>query len=258
MPLSVKVKSDDVPTKARRKEAADRVIDRFGNQLPDLRLLCFFDDEDCTYLNQEWGEAFRGVYLSVLSGSFWRSLPHYVRDECFSDQLTSLFDRLIYLHGSTCAHEVGLTMTFAHELQHFVQYSNMPTLWAANTFIYQHLSKSASNALGLKTFSFPFEREARVVSKGTAENLFGAEVVRQYIDTKIADPVDADDAADWEFVQEIDTSVPYDLAGETKLFFQQLKPYRPGLEEYLKIPEVKNNPDFKYVDLDALFDGAGA
>jgi hypothetical protein len=254
---TVKVKPDDITIKARREAAADRVIDHFENQLPSLRLLCFFDDQDCTYLKQIAGEANRGVYLSVLRGSVWQSLPNYVRDDCFSDQLTSLFDRLIYLHGSTCADDVGLTMTFAHELQHFIQCSNMPKLWDKNTCIY-HLSKSTSavNALGLKTFSFPHEREARVVAKRTAEKLHGAEDVRQYIDTKMAKPVNEDDAADWQYIQGIDISSPYDLAGETKLMFRRLRPYRSELEEQLQ--KVKNEPDFKDVDLDTLFDGVGA
>ena len=255
---TVKVKSDDSMIRAQREAAAERVIDHFRNQIPDLRLLCFFDDVDCTYLKQIWGEAIRGVYLSILRGSVWQSLPHYVRDECFSDQLTWLFDRLIYLHGSTCANEVGLTMTFAHELQHFIQHSNMPTLWDKNTSIY-HLSKSTSavNALGLKTFNFPHERDARIVAKQTAEKLFGAEVVRQYIDTKMAKPVNAEDAADWEFIQGIDISTPYDLADETKLMFRRLRPYRSELREQLQTPEWKNDPYFKDVDFDTLFDGAG-
>ena len=70
-----------------------------------------------------------------------------------------IFDELIYLHGSTCASEVGLTMTFAHELQHFVQHGNMLTLWAANTLIPQ-LPKSVINALGLRWCDIPHECEA--------------------------------------------------------------------------------------------------
>jgi len=256
MPPTVKVESHDAPTKAWQKEAAKRVIDHFGNQLPNRSLLCFFDDQDWPDLKEARGEAIRGFYKPEGYPGFRQGAPEYIIDFVFS--APPVFDNLIYLLRSTCENEVGLTMTFAHELQHFIQHSNMLPHWAANSFIYDFFNSVSYAALGLKTFSFPHEREARVVAKRTAELLHGAEDVRQYIDTKIADPVDADDAADWEFVQEIDTSVPYDLAGETKLFFQQLKPYRPGLEEYLKIPEVKNNPDFKYVDLDALFDGAGA
>ncbi|OFV94621.1 MAG: hypothetical protein A3H28_00480 [Acidobacteria bacterium RIFCSPLOWO2_02_FULL_61_28] len=256
MPPTVNVKSDDITIKAWREAAAKSVIDHFGNQLPNLRLLCFFDDADCTYLKQIAGEANRGVYLSVLRGPAWQSLQHYVRDECFSAQLTWLFDRLIYLHGSTCANDVGLTMTFAHELQHFIQCSNMPKLWDANKFIYDFFNSASYSALGLKTFSFPHEREARVVAKRTAELLHGAEDVRQYIDTKITKPDNEDDAADWQYIQGIDTSAPYDLAGETKLFFRRLKPYRSELEKRLQ--EMKNEPDFNGVDLDALFDGPGA
>ena len=50
MPPTVNVKSDDITIKAWREAAAKSVIDHFGNQLPNLRLLCFFVDVDCSYL----------------------------------------------------------------------------------------------------------------------------------------------------------------------------------------------------------------
>lgn len=258
MPPTVKVKSDDATTKAGRKAAAERVIGHFGNRLPKDRLLCFFDDEDWQAFKEEVGKANRGFYKPIREddhGRWGTYAPDYIIDCLFSrTKAQPVFDHFIYLHGSTCRNEVGLTMTCAHELQHFIQHSNMLTLWAANSLIQR--SKSAIIALELKAFDIPTEREARIVSKRVAENLFRAEDVREYIDSKIAEPINTDDAADWKFVQGIDTSTPYDLAAETKMIFQRLKRHRSAVQPELekRLREVKNNPDFSGVDLDALFD----
>lgn len=261
MPPTVRVKSNGIAVRAQREAAAQRVIAHFGDQLPDLRLLCFFDDNDWQPFKDHFGKANRGFYGPIKENSFSRpTWPNYVMECIFvEDPPASLrkraFDHVIYLHGSACTNEVGLTLTFAHELQHFLQHSNVLRLWAENSLI-QHLPKSVIDALGLKWSDIPTEREARIVSKRTAENLLGAELVRQYIDTKITDAIDADDAADWGFVQGLVTSTPYDLAGETQLIFQRLKNYRSELGELLQ--EVKNDSDFKGVDLHTLLDGASA
>ena len=73
------------------------------------------------------------------------------------------FDDFIYLHGSTCSSAMGLTMTLAHELQHFIQHSQQTRLWAANSLI-PKLKKATIRALGLRWCDIPHEREARIVS----------------------------------------------------------------------------------------------
>ena len=149
-------------------------------------------------------------------------------------------------------------MTFAHELQHFVQHRSAPQLYAANSLV-QYFArdsqfKSVIMALASRSCDIPYEREARIVSKRTAENLFGAEVVAQYIKDKIAEPVTAEDAADWEYIRGLVTSTPYDLACETKLFFRPLKEYRPQIEVVLQ--GLQNDDPTKDVDWDDLFSGA--
>jgi hypothetical protein len=166
-----------------------------------------------------------------------------------------VFDHLIYLHGSTCMSDVGLTLTLAtlaHELQHFIQHSNILTFWTANHFI----RPFALKFLELKPFEIPIEQEARIVSKQTAENLLGTEAVRQFIYARIAEPINTNDDADWRSILDLVSSRRYDLAHETKLIFQRLKSYRPKIAELLQ--EVKMKPDFKDIDLDALFDGEGS
>ena len=46
MPAKLIVKTTDAMIREMREAAAQRVVDSFGNQLPDRRLLCFFDDEE--------------------------------------------------------------------------------------------------------------------------------------------------------------------------------------------------------------------
>src|SRR6266700_869414 len=160
MPPTVKVKSGDDAIKKQREEAAQHVIAHFGNRLPDFRLLCFFDDEDWPALRGPGMAANRGVYIRKDSS------PAEWQEACtFVDGLPD-FDNFIYLHGSTCSSAVGLTMTFAHELQHFVQYAAEPKAFAENTLAYvtlRNLSRSDFEALGLRSCDIPHEREARII-----------------------------------------------------------------------------------------------
>jgi len=144
-------------------------------------------------------------------------------------------------------------MTFAHELQHFVQHGNVRKLWAANNLIGK-LRKRLNHSLGLRQFDIPTEREARIVSKQTAEGMFGVEHVSQFIESKIADAVDENDRDDWQFIQSIVIPTSYDLASETRLIFQWLMPYRGDFENLLK--ESRDDPDFNDIDFDELFNGA--
>jgi hypothetical protein len=147
------------------------------------------------------------------------------------------------------------SLTLAHELQLFFQHSEQTHLWAAN-FLIPKLSKATLKALGLRWCDIPHEREARIVSKRTAEGLFGAEPVRQYIDGKIAERVTENDASDWQCIRELATSTPYDLARETMLLFQMLKDHGPELGQALRRCQSEN-PSFPRVDLGALFSGIG-
>jgi hypothetical protein len=102
----------------------------------------------------------------------------------------------------------------------------------------------------LKWFDIPIEREARVAAKRIAEDLFGADQVRLFIDRRIGESVTAEDAEDWKLIQQMDPLVPYNLANETRAVFQRVKYYRPELEAILR--ELRNDEDFKDIDLDTL------
>jgi hypothetical protein len=251
MPPRIKVKTADGVIRKQRDEAAQHVITNFGNRLPELRLLCFFDDQDWLALRGPGMAANRGIYIRKGSS------PAEWHEACtFVDGLLD-FDNFIYLHGSTCSNDVGLTMTFAHELQHFVQYGFAPRLSAENTLAYatlRNLEPADFEAFGLRSCDIPHEREARIVAKRVAEARFGVELVRQYIDTKRAEFVTAQDATDWDCIRDLVASTPYDLAAETKLFFPRLKGCRLELQRALRSLQARD-PDFNEINLDALLSG---
>jgi hypothetical protein len=266
MPLEIVVKAKDPSAYAERKALAERVVATSAAPLPNSRLLCFFDDEDCLGVKDKAGRANRGFYATVRKGNpLWTDLPTEVTSYVLyggrpvdSIPLTSpmpAFDHLVYLHGSTCSNEVGLTMTFAHELQHFLQHERALRLWAENTVaihtLKHALNKANIESLGIRWCDIPIEREARIVARRTAEGLFRVDRVRQYIDTKADERVTEQDAADWKCIRDLDILVPYDLAAETKLFFQRLKGYRRQIERSIQYLG-RDDPDFTDVDLDAL------
>ena len=248
----IEARSDDQATKRRREELARRVIASFENGLPDRRLLCFLDDRDWQDVKSGRDAASRGFYTPLRgAGLPWHApLPLL---KCVYDNGELVFDDLIYLHGTTCSTDVGLAMTLAHEFQHFFQYSKDLDLWAASTvafFALRSLERVEFEALALRICDIPHEREARIAAKRTAENLFGAESVRAYVETKRAERVTEQDALDWDCIQGLSSSAVYDLASETKRFFPRLKSCRSALDRTLR--GFGGDPDFQGVDLDAL------
>lgn len=262
MPPTVVVKSNDEFVKKHTEGAASSVIAAFGDKLPEARLLCFFDDQDWMPFKESFGLANRGFYGPIGPGAFSNpSWPEYVKRIVLVDDppswiLRQGFDHIIYLHGSTSADELGLTMTFAHELQHFVQRANMLHTYAAGKLLLELLShwpEETSAAVGLKSWpDIPHERDAKIVAKRVVEKIFGEERTREFIDRKIASPVNAGDREDWQFIQSIASGDSYDLQNETRSLFQRLTPYKDDCKRILNL-RVRHIPELKNVDLDELF-----
>jgi hypothetical protein len=259
MPVVLKVKTQDPNARAKQEDLARRVLAEFEGSLPSCRLLCFLDSDDCFELRLAIGAANRGLFSPVKNGSLapeWTCWPMEVRESVLapvgnSFELEIVFDAVVYLHGSTSSVDAALVMTLAHELQHFCQYGGERASWAANLLLQNLPRKSPST--GLRVFDIPSEREARVVAKRVAENICGQEAVAEYIEGRVQGATAANDGADlsdWEFVRQLDSSKPYCLAGETKLFFSQFRQYRPQFDAMLQ--ELAGDPDFSAVDLNAL------
>jgi hypothetical protein len=251
--ITIEIKST-LPSVRLARDAAERlVLDQFSNRLPDLHLLCFFDDEDWQPFRDEMGPATRGFYAPLKKQPFgwW---PSYVTDCIFVDDPHSYppkraCDHVIYLFGSSCDDEIGLTMTFAHELQHFIQYGYDRQIWAEN-FLLPRLPREVIDFTGLTWFDIPIEREARATALHIAQKLYGVERVRVYIDRRINTNVTARDVEDWRLIQQMDPLAPYNITEATKEVFRRVGHYRPQLERVLR--ELNGDDDFKRIDLDAL------
>lgn len=253
--ITLKVKANDPVTTAEREAIAKRVIDDFGPSLPSTRLLCFLDDEDPAILKGGFGPENRGIYGPIHDSTPLATWPEYVTDCIRVDDNVSFYyprvvDDLVYLYGSTCDDEIGLTMTLAHELQHTIQHGKARKVWAANSLI-RSLDRKIVKALKLTWADIPIEHEARIASKRVADGFFGEQRVVQYIDKKIAEHVTEADVADWQFVRTLTASSSVDLVGGTQLLFERLKDYRAELASLLQ--ETKDNPDFRDFDLEAYF-----
>jgi len=235
-----------------REAAAQRVIDAYGDKLPEARLLCFFDDQDWPKFKSN--EATRGLYWRV-NDALFECAPEYLTEQLQTVRpgglLVNAFDHLVYVHNSACSDDRGLTLTFAHELQHFRQNVNTPLLWAVSSLIPQ-LKKETLAELGWRDWAdVPHEREARIVGKRVALEIMGFATVQEFIASRIPHAVNDIDRRDWEFMHGIHSTDSYDLAAGVRAAFQRLRPYRKELEELLF--EKQDDPTFPAVDLDTLF-----
>jgi hypothetical protein len=168
-----------------------------------------------------------------------------VSDISITGEVSWPYDCIIYLHGSTCETDIGLTLTLAHELQHFVQYAISRPLWAVHTLLSNLPGLPKDNLQGWK--DFPLEKEARVVAKRIAEKLFGADPVSDYIKGMIDAHLTDGDAIDWAFIQGINCSLSYDATEETK---HLVRLYKRELSELQKTLSSPRDADISGVNLD--------
>jgi hypothetical protein len=241
---------DGPALKSHRESVCKRVRARFESHFriaSEPRVICIFDDQDFGHLKEEFGgQTNRAVHWPIRGQgiSLW---PWYLQDviaqpDYRTGDVAWPFTSVIYLHGSTCESDIGLTLSFAHELQHFLQYVQDKPLWALNTLLI-NLRHEAFKVW----WDFPIEIQARVTSKRVAEELYGKEAVREYISGRIAAHITDNDAEDWKFIQNINSSVEYPLAEGTKPLAQR---FREQLE--LELLRKGNDQDFSDLDIGAF------
>jgi hypothetical protein len=160
-------------------------------------------------------------------------------------------DDLIYLKDSSCADEVGLTMTLAHELQHAIQHANERKWWALSSLVSRLLGDSRlHDDLGVVWGDIPIELEARIISKRVAESLFDKERVTNYIDKMLAETKSDNDAADWKVIRGLKPDSTVDFPTMTLELYKRVMPrYSWSLSELLAAEKRNNNPDFADTDL---------
>jgi hypothetical protein len=251
--VELHVLSKDEPGAARQRHAAESVFRYFEDTygiLPDPKVVCILDGQDGWDLKRELGAENRGVNC-LPRGRIYRSLPNYVRPligpvNPRTNEVTWPFEMVIYLHGTTCETEIGLSLCFAHELQHFIQYAQRRPLWALNVLLVE-----LHNPDFHFWWDFPTEREARIVSKRLGLELFGKKAIDLYIKNQISAQVTDTDTRDWEFFSSIDLSTPYDLAIET---MQLVESHRVELVRALE--KFRGEAAFAGLGLERLIRGA--
>jgi hypothetical protein len=145
------------------------------------------------------------------------------------------YDSIVYLHGSTCTVDVQLGMILAHELQHFLQYANKKQIWVINCLL-ARLPYLPSPDLHT-CYDLPTEREARIIGKRVAVNIFGKLSVDENIAMMARGISSSEDAADWDFIRTLDCDETYDPRAGTVPFVQG---HRKTLEELQRTTFAKD------------------
>lgn len=257
MPTStttLRVEGNDAEVVRHREDLARKVLDYFDQNsiLPNWRVICLLDDRDFQELKFRAGEANRGIHLCLENAAlpglipqrFWDTLRPFDRATM---KCLSAFDSVVYLHGSTCEADIGLTLSLAHELRHSFQYSTEPLICAANTML-RYLPEPCSRNLTV-WWDLPIERDARVMAKAAAEAIFGPLAVEGFLKTRAESAITEEDGKDWSFVLNIDTSVPYSFIEETRQF---VRVYASELRQIQEKPEWQDRSDFQKLDFTAI------
>jgi len=132
------VRSQDRVVKAHREAIGRRVLSYFEQYFciaKQARVACIFAEDDCIKSQLDSAPAERGLFVPPKNLALNLGLvyfPQFVRDIIAPvDERTWKcifpYAGMILVHGSTCDTDIGLTLTFAHELQHFLQYTNEKT-----------------------------------------------------------------------------------------------------------------------------------
>ncbi len=246
------VLSDNKRVALSQRKAAESVLRYFEDHYSlssDPRVVCILDGQDGWDLKRELGLENRGVHCPP-RGHIYRSLPSYVRPiigpvNVQTNKVEWPFDMIIYLHGSTCETEIGLSLSLAHELQHFMQYAQQRSLWALNALLIE-----LRNPAFKFWWDFPTEREARIIAKRVGVELYGEAAVDSHIQGQILAHVTDADVHDWEFVRSIDLSVPFSLTVATT---QLIERHRTELVGTLE--KFREEPAFAGIDLERLIQG---
>ncbi len=160
------------------------------------------------------------------------------------------FEHFIYLHGSVCEDSVALSITFAHELHHFIQTVCSPIAASASRLALA-LRNETGNPLDWNDwFCFPHEREARIVAKRIALAILGPEDVEEYVVRRISKAVNDVDLRDWKFIQGIAPAELYDFPAATREAYRHLGTFR---DELMRILE-RHESDFPGLGLEDLND----
>jgi hypothetical protein len=213
------------------------VLEHFS--LPSESVCCIFDDAERWEFANQFGANFCGFFYPLgrygMRAVNWpceiaSHLSGLAQGKVFKSQA------VIYLRKATCDRNCGTAITFAHELEHLVQYGHHFKEWRANAWVEQVALPQMVNP---KAWDFPTEHDAQHVSKRVAEHVLGTNEVERYTTERIQS---GDDPTKWEFFRTLNVSEDYDFVGETRSLVER---YRIELAALYRAQlPGKSEPDF--------------
>jgi hypothetical protein len=186
--------------------------------------------EDPTLLEKH-GPHYRGFYCPIhgrnllptyLSQHFFKPFDDLSENTASFEEMVA-FDDLIYLRYSTCSDPIACVVTYAHELQHFVQNGRVPRLLRVNNALYHNVKQFEPNATPI---DIPSEREANIFSKRVSVAMFGADRIREFADKQVKKMEEfgaVEESTRWMFFRDVQPSTSYDLLESTMPFVQRYK-----------------------------------
>ncbi|HEY3975387.1 MAG TPA: hypothetical protein VGM18_20475 [Candidatus Sulfotelmatobacter sp.] len=189
------------PLKAKWDDLSLKVLGEL--ELPPSRVLCWFDDKlDSEHL---CCPSVPAVFLPLKGNKGNRERRPRDVKEHVCDEDGEMRDALVYLSGYACLprDDVFFVMTFAHELQHFVQWGHSPESW----------KQCLHGFPGTGRWDVPTERDALIASRRITIKVIAPDAVAAYAQMKIDKGADT---AYWSLFQSISPFEQYDWVGETE------------------------------------------
>jgi hypothetical protein len=176
-------------------------------------------------------------------------VAYYVEKYFYDSMGHFAFDNLIYISGPKYTRKgIAFVMIFAHALQHFVQWGESPKIAEANNLLFNNIAHWYPDTK-LRSWNIPHHRQAMMVSKKVAVDLYGVKEVADFINAQILDGQQENNVNKtelWERYRDLLPLTPYNVLEETDRLVQEYKP---------KLLELKSEIEFlesTVVDLTAF------
>jgi hypothetical protein len=227
--IGFEVLEGDEASRERKSSICEQILSGLNVDFSSFTstVICLIDNQENATLRLARGPANRGIFFPVTNEHVRDLIPDYFRNsilhlDCSTLSLERLYDCVIYMHGSTAASEIGLTLTLAHELQHFIQYATNRSTWATDKLL-QKLRMTHEEEFR-QWADFPIEREARVVSKRVAIEMHGHLAVEDFIRQERAKHITDADVLDCDFLLSSEADVAYSATQATSALVERFRP----------------------------------
>lgn len=199
--------------------------------LPTDRHYRFFAATQDVHLAYKIGRYYRGFQVPT-SGS--DEVSRYVLGRYLPPGSMNYL-HLVYIRDITCVDPTGCVVTYAHELQHIVQYG-FPKLVKANSTLREALTTFEPMPTEI---DLPAEADANIVSKRVAEVICGVDAVREFGEERVRFMLKAGDREQvvrWNFFLDTPSSTAYDFEKETLKLVEKYRG-RVGFEMDINKPD---------------------